>query len=216
MSKHPAHAPSKPFVAMAALTCAVLTAAAAGPVAADAPATGAQPPDPRLHALFSTEQDALDAVAPGHVERILKVEDAAPALSDTALTCLARALYHEARGEGEAGMRAVAEVVLNRAEDAAFPDAVCAVVEQGSGNGRGCQFSFVCDGSERRGLERRAWSRAKALAREMGNGAPRELTDGATHFHARAVNPPWARVYEMTAEIGAHRFYRRPLEMASN
>ncbi len=132
------------------------------------------------------------------------------------LKCLTRALYHEARGEGERGMRAVAEVVLNRAESARFPDTVCAVVDQGAGNGRGCQFSFVCDGSERRRLEQRSWRRANALAREMLNGAPRSLTDGATHFHATRVNPPWARVYELTAEIGAHRFFRPAMEVASN
>ena len=132
------------------------------------------------------------------------------------LKCLTRALYHEARGEGEQGMRAVAEVVLNRAENGRFPDTVCAVVEQGAGNGRGCQFSFVCDGSERRRLEQRAWSRAHLLARDMLNGAPRRLTDGATHFHAVRVSPNWSRVYEMTAQIGSHRFYRPPMEVASN
>ncbi|MGY6411195.1 MAG: cell wall hydrolase [Alkalilacustris sp.] len=132
------------------------------------------------------------------------------------LTCLTRALYHEARGEGERGMRAVAEVVLNRADSPRFPDTVCAVVDQGSGNGRGCQFSFVCDGSERRRLEPRAWRRASGLAREMLNGAPRSLTDGATHFHATRVNPHWARVYELTAEIGAHRFFRPPLQVAGH
>ena len=132
------------------------------------------------------------------------------------LTCLSRALYHEARGEGPRGMRAVAEVVLNRAESERFPDTVCAVVDQGAGNGRGCQFSFVCDGSENRRLEPRAWRVAQSLAREMLNGAPRALTDGATHFHATRVSPSWARVYELTAEIGAHRFFRPPLQVASN
>ncbi|MBK5928576.1 cell wall hydrolase [Rhodobaculum claviforme] len=196
----------------------IFAVALAGLCLGAAPVGANSLPDPRIGALFQVEKSALDAVAPGHVERILEVGAAtrAHALDDGDLTCLARALYHEARGEGETGMRAVAEVVLNRTESAEFPDSVCGVVEQGSGNGRGCQFSFVCDGAERRGLERAAWARAKDLAEEMAEGAPRELTDGATHFHTVAVNPRWARVYELTAQIGAHRFYRRPLEMASN
>ncbi|MGY6634058.1 MAG: cell wall hydrolase [Alkalilacustris sp.] len=196
----------------------VLAIAAAAMVAAPGAGAANSLPDPRLGALFAVEKSALGAVAPGHVERILDDAEAPIAhdLAERDLTCLTRALYHEARGEGEAGMLAVAEVVLNRTESAAFPDTVCAVVEQGAGNGRGCQFSFVCDGSERRRLERAAWARAQDLAQRMAEGAPRQLTDGATHFHTTAVNPPWSRVYELTAEIGAHRFYRRPLEIASN
>ncbi len=207
-----APAPRATFCAIA-VAGLLSVGATGGAVAADTP------PDPRLGALFSVEKSALGAVEPGHVARILTAPaEAAPVhkLTEDGLACLARALYYEARGEGEVGMRAVAEVVLNRAEDGGFPDTVCAVVEQGAGNGRGCQFSFVCDGSENRRLERRAWNRAKALAREMAGGAPRALTDGATHFHTVAVNPRWARVYELTAVIGAHRFYRRPLEVAAN
>lgn len=206
---------TKPAVAPRLLLCAL---AMAGVGAVATPAVSGNLPDPRLGALLQVERAGLDAVAPGHVTRILDVGTNARAhdLAEADLTCLARALYHEARGEGEAGMRAVAEVVLNRTESAAFPDSVCGVVEQGSGNGRGCQFSFVCDGAERRGLERAAWARAQDLAEEMAAGAPRALTRGATHFHTVAVNPRWSRVYEMTAQIGAHRFYRRPLEMAAN
>jgi spore germination cell wall hydrolase CwlJ-like protein len=129
------------------------------------------------------------------------------------LTCLAQALYHEARGEGRAGQIAVAEVVLNRVESPRFPDTICGVVQEGADRGRGCQFSFVCNGAMNARLEPAAWRRAQALAREMAQGAPRALTEGATHFHAVRVSPSWARVYRLTAEIGAHRFYRR---LASN
>lgn len=176
--------------------------------------------DPRLGALLGQERAALRAVAPGHVERILTPAsgDAAPQRQHggSDVDCLTSALYHEARGEGETGMRAVAEVVLNRAESGSFPDSVCAVVRQGSANGTGCQFSFVCDGSEARPREPRAWTRAERIARDMAGGAARNLTDGATHFHTVAVRPHWSRVFPMTAEIGAHRFYRRPVELASN
>ena len=42
---------------------------------------------------------------------------------------------------------AVAEVVLNRVDDRRFPDTVCGVTTQGAGSGRGCQFSYACDGN---------------------------------------------------------------------
>ena len=49
----------------------------------------------------------------------------------------------------------------------------------------------------------------------MGAGAPRALTKGATYFHTRSVNPRWARVFERTADIGAHLFYRDPVRISS-
>jgi spore germination cell wall hydrolase CwlJ-like protein len=42
----------------------------------------------------------------------------------------------------------------------------------------------------------------------MLDGAPRDLTFGATHFHTRAVKPGWSRTFERTASIGAHLFYK--------
>jgi spore germination cell wall hydrolase CwlJ-like protein len=58
--------------------------------------------------------------------------------------------------------------------------------------------------------EKDAVDRAGRIARLMLDGAPRALTDGATHFHTRAVNPRWAHRFPRTAAIGAHLFYRQP------
>lgn len=126
--------------------------------------------------------------------------------------CLANTLYHEARGEGIAGQVAVAEVVLNRVDDPRFPRSVCGVVNQG--NSRGCQFSWTCDGRSDRIRDRAAWDRAARIARAMLDGAPRNLTDGATFFHTRAVRPSWSRRFERTVRIGAHTFYKRPAQTA--
>ena len=60
--------------------------------------------------------------------------------------CLAEAIYFESRGEPLEGQVAVAEVVLNRVDDRQFPQTVCGVTNQGAGSGRGCQFSYACDG----------------------------------------------------------------------
>ena len=50
----------------------------------------------------------------------------------------------------------------------------------------------------------------------MLDGAPRDLTNGATHYHTRAVQPSWARRFPQTAAIGSHLFYRQSTQTASN
>ncbi|MCX7644113.1 MAG: cell wall hydrolase [Rhodobacteraceae bacterium] len=136
-----------------------------------------------------------------------------PATGDAEWRCLAEALYFEARGESVAGQVAVAEVILNRRDTAGFPGTVCGVVHQGGRNG--CQFSYTCDGRSDRIAERAAFVRAGKIARAMLDGAPRSLTEGATHFHSAGVRPAWARRFDRTARIGSHLFYRQPLRLSS-
>lgn len=138
----------------------------------------------------------------------------APDTSAPDLQCLTKAIYFEARGESPKGQAAVAEVILNRVESPTFPRTVCGVVNQG-GNG-GCQFSYTCDGRSDIVRERAAWQRASKIAAAMLAGAPRDLTDGATHFHTPKVRPDWARRFTRTAVIGRHIFYRQPMRTASN
>ena len=130
--------------------------------------------------------------------------------------CLAEALYFEARGESLQGMMAVAEVILNRVDSPAYPNSVCGVVGQGGSGLYQCQFSYNCDGRSDAIREPGAWNTVGRVARLMLDGAPRTLTDGATHYHTRAVNPSWARRFPQTAAVGAHLFYRQPTRVASN
>ena len=126
------------------------------------------------------------------------------------LACLAEALYFEARGERVRGQFAVAEVILNRVDSALYPDTVCGVVHQGTGKRYRCQFTYTCDGQKEIIREQRAYSRVAKIARLMLDGAGRDLTAGATHYHTNAVSPRWARSFARTATIGAHHFYRQP------
>ena len=123
--------------------------------------------------------------------------------------CLAEALYFEARGESVRGMFAVGEVIMNRVDSARFPSTLCAVINQGTGRQYACQFTYTCDGAAEVIREQAAWDRVAKVARLLIDGAPRQLTDGATHYHTRAVNPRWARVFPRTATIGSHHFYRQ-------
>lgn len=130
--------------------------------------------------------------------------------------CLTEALYFEARGETVKGLFAVGEVILNRADSASFPQSVCSVVHQGTGQRYACQFTYTCDGSPETVHEPAAWSRVAKVARLLMDGAPRDLTAGATYYHTKGVNPSWARRFDRTATIGAHYFYRAPVRTASN
>ncbi len=122
--------------------------------------------------------------------------------------CLAEALYFEARGESVRGMFAVAEVIMNRVDSARYPDSICGVVNQGTGALHRCQFSYTCDGQAEDIHEPRAWRRVGIVARLTMDGAPRNLTGGATHYHTHAVSPSWSRVFNRTASIDSHYFYR--------
>ena len=127
---------------------------------------------------------------------------------DAQWQCLKTALYFEARGETLKGQFAVAEVILNRVDSGRYPHSVCGVVQQSGGGS--CQFSYNCDGRADVMRDKGAADRAGRIARVMLDGAARTLTEGATHFHTRAVAPKWANRFPRTASIGAHLFYRQP------
>jgi len=128
--------------------------------------------------------------------------------SSRELDCLTQAVYYEARGEGPSGQAAVAQVVLNRVRHPAFPKSVCGVVFQRAGLSRGCQFSFACDGSLRRGREPAAWNRAERIAARALAGSVMADVGNATHFHTTAVAPPWGPRLMRVAQVGLHVFYR--------
>ena len=143
--------------------------------------------------------------------------DAMPAVSgDAQFQCLAQAVYFESRGEPLSGQIAVAEVVLNRVDDQAFPKTICGVTRQGAGSGRGCQFSYACDGRPDVMTSSVSKARSEKIARMLIDGRPRSVTSGATHFHATYVRPDWSRKFARTASIGNHVFYRQSTRVASN
>jgi spore germination cell wall hydrolase CwlJ-like protein len=129
--------------------------------------------------------------------------------------CLAEAIYFESRGEPLEGQVAVAEVVLNRVADRRFPGTVCGVTRQGAGSGKGCQFSYACDGNSDVMKSALPRARAEKLATMMLEGRARTLTDGATYFHTRSVRPGWSHRMVRTATIGHHLFYRSGTQVAA-
>ncbi|WP_371153203.1 cell wall hydrolase [Jannaschia sp. 2305UL9-9] len=147
-----------------------------------------------------TEPEAINAAM---------LDRMSPVSGDSEWRCLAEAIYFEARGEPVEGQVAVAEVILNRVDSERYPGSICRVVNQGTGRRNACQFSYTCDGIPDSVSERGAWSRAGKIARLLIDGAPRDLTADATHYHADYVDPYWAKVYPRTAQVGRHIFYRQ-------
>lgn len=119
-----------------------------------------------------------------------------------ALTCLAQAVYFEARGEELAGQLAVAQVVINRAQSGRFPRDYCAVVRQPG------QFSFVRGGSiPSAPATSPAWARARAIARIAEQGLWDSGVGDSLYFHNSGVRPSWSRRKASVARIDSHLFY---------
>ncbi len=122
--------------------------------------------------------------------------------------CLTQAVYYEARGEGLDGMRAVAQVILNRVRHPAYPKTICGVVYQGAYLRTSCQFSFTCNGAMARPVEAWAWRRARQVADAALGGYVMTAVGTATHFHTTSVAPGWGDNMVQVATIGSHIFYQ--------
>jgi spore germination cell wall hydrolase CwlJ-like protein len=124
-------------------------------------------------------------------------------------TCLANGIYFEARGESLRGQAAVAQVILNRVRNPAYPGTICGVVYQNSTWRNACQFSFACDGRKDRITEPDRLKIAKFMAMAVTAGKIFLPEVGSsTHYYARYVHPGWARAMEKMTKIGLHIFYR--------
>jgi spore germination cell wall hydrolase CwlJ-like protein len=117
-------------------------------------------------------------------------------------TCIATAIYHEARGEPLEGMIAVANVIVNRMESRRFPSTACKVVYQRK------QFSWTLFPSKLEPVEDFRNTDILKIAELALLGKLIDYTNGATHYHANYVKPYWKHTKTHTVTIGNHIFYR--------
>lgn len=130
--------------------------------------------------------------------------------------CLAQNIYHEARGESAVGQKAVALVTLNRANHPKYPSTVCGVVYQAKLNKNGtpilhkCQFSWFCDGKVKHTKNEKKWEEAMEIAEYVYDNYNeiKDVTGGATMYHATYVRPYWNKHYVKTVKIESHIFYK--------
>ncbi len=214
---------------MLLLVASCVPSQVAGP-AAPSPASGRAsllPPLQRPTLAHAETQPAVSVLAPGRPALLIPATLAAPlappldaaappfespAQNDAdarrSLECLTAAVYYEARSEPLDGQRAVAQVVLNRVRNPAYPSSVCGVVYQGSERRTGCQFTFTCDGSMAYRREPAAWETAQQVAQAALAGYVYDPVGSATNYHAEAIQPWWASSLTKVAAIGSQIFYK--------
>lgn len=124
---------------------------------------------------------------------------------------LAEAVYFEDRGNVE-GMKAVANVVINRTNSGKFPDTIIGVVNQKkwTKNGWVCQFSYMCQLKDRTMTDTESKYKAGYVAWKATNGVLKDRTKGADHYLNKSkvkTLPKWVYAFNRTAKIGDHTFY---------
>lgn len=131
-----------------------------------------------------------------------------------AVDTLARTLWGEARGESDAGIEAVACVVVNRARlgvthrrlswwGVTIID-VCRKPKQFS-----CwnDDDPNCAKLKKVTTADKDFLRCLDVAARAVDGKLFDATSGATHYHTKSVRPAWAEGHAPTVTIGCHRFY---------
>jgi hypothetical protein len=115
---------------------------------------------------------------------------------------MAEALYFEARGEGEVGMQAVANVIMNRKQKSGRN--VYDVIT------RPKQFSYL-DRDSLAINDTESYALAKLIATRAMTGELEDITNGSTHYVAPAKLkrvPKWVKSMEKTVSINEHQFFR--------
>jgi Cell Wall Hydrolase len=141
----------------------------------------------------------------------LRSKDPTVELDRKQLACLQRALYFEARGEGELGLAAVAHVALNRVGTRPARATVCDVVREPG------QFAPYLNGepdeADLAQTEEDASRLAIEIAAQVMAGFLPDPSRGGRYFYAPAilkVVPAWVKGMKETARIGGHRFFAEP------
>jgi spore germination cell wall hydrolase CwlJ-like protein len=114
--------------------------------------------------------------------------------------CLARNIYHEARGESLHGQIAVAQVTVNRVESGKFQSSICGTVYANR------QFSWTI-GKPKKIKDTKAWRDSVAVATAVLNKSIYLPDFKALYFHTKQVKPRWNRKKRVLAVIGNHIFY---------
>jgi N-acetylmuramoyl-L-alanine amidase len=118
---------------------------------------------------------------------------------DAELTCLAKVVVHEAGNQSREGQMAVAQVVMNRLNDARgrFGRTICGVIMQ-----RGQFFNVHAYNPPRNAR----WRTAVEIARQARDGSHPPVIGNALFFHAAYAAPFRGRT--RVGRIGDHVFYR--------
>ncbi|MCZ2397887.1 MAG: cell wall hydrolase [Chitinophagales bacterium] len=130
---------------------------------------------------------------------------------ETELLCIKSALWHEARGEPEEGIRAVMSVIYNRKNSKHYPDTFCDVILQDK------QFSAF---NSNKGLATKrlkpvreadiaAYTKVAGIAQEVLLGTFKPVLDPSVmHYAHFRVKNHWTKKYKKVKVAGKHVFYK--------
>ena len=125
---------------------------------------------------------------------------------DAQITCLAKAMYFEARGGKISEQINIGNVILNRTEHKEFPKTVCKVV---SDRRHTVQFPWYYNGSSVRDYS--SYRKIQKIAEDLYNnyvsGDRIDTTKGAVFFHAKTISPGW-RYKSVSVLDSLHRYYK--------
>jgi len=125
--------------------------------------------------------------------------DRASAMSEA--ECMAVNVYHEARGQGTAGMIMVMDTVRNRVASRIYPNTVCEVVYQP------WQFSWTRENVEVTNMK--TYTKIMRLTNRYMNGSVKPRVRNSLYYHADYIKPHWANNVVQVAHINDHIFYKR-------
>jgi spore germination cell wall hydrolase CwlJ-like protein len=153
------------------------------------------------------------------------------ALAETDLECMSKNIYFEGQNQSFAGQLSIGLVVLNRVKDTRFPNSVCEVIYEGPIKEswrtkvnlslpdtkriyypirHRCQFSWYCDGKPDEIKDSNTYAKIEYVASLLldENITVKDITEGATHYHAYYVAPDWGKDHVKILQIDDHIFYR--------
>lgn len=120
---------------------------------------------------------------------------------EDSLACL---IYREARGEGETGMKLIANVVNNRVKSSKYSNLTNKVIFQ--------KGQFTHSRSRLKVTDQKSWILAKQLAKKQlscmkGDGICKDRIYGATFFYTGS-KPYWAKGMTVTLKYKKHTFLK--------
>lgn len=129
---------------------------------------------------------------------------------------LAATIYGEAGGEGEQGMKAVANVIKNRADSKGIsPKDVVLKPKQFSmwnnKQDKKSQINYIKNINSqalKNPNVKSVWDKAKSLVSTHINSKGDDVTKGAEYYHTISIKPYWTKNLEYTTTIGKHKFYK--------
>lgn len=121
---------------------------------------------------------------------------------------VARTLFGEAKANNIKDATAIACVIKNRSIHKQWPNTLAGVCLQKK------QFSCWNEGDHNRDrimhvqLSGSKWfTKCHEIARDLNSGSIADTTNGATHYHTRAVAPKWSKGKEPCYETAGHLFF---------